>query len=155
AQVKKQSDWLRERNQKLETEQKDLQKAIEIAGALSVENFEMVSINKNGREVNWKRCFQLRADFIIPKNVAAKRGSRMIYLRLKRPDGKVIAFSENSFFKYQNISLTYSAKREIEYEGERLETSIYWPNDGTLVKGKYIAELFSDNENIGSTEFTL
>ena len=80
---------------------------------------------------------------------------RVIYLRLKRPDDKVIAFSEKSFFKYQNVSLTYSAKREINYEGDRLEMAIYWPNDGSLVKGKYVAELFSDNELIGSTEFTL
>ena len=88
---------------------------------------------------------------MITKNVTAKRGDRVIYLRLKRPDDKVIAFSEKSFFKYQNVSLTYSAN----YEGDRLEMAIYWPNDGSLIKGKYIAELFSDNELIGSTEFTL
>lgn len=35
------------------------------------------------------------------------------------------------------------------------EMAIYWPNDGSLIKGKYVAELFSDNELIGSTEFTL
>ena len=40
-------------------------------------------------------------------------------------------------------------------KGKGLEMAIYWPNDGSLVKGKYVAELFSDNELIGSTEFTL
>ncbi|MDR0982589.1 MAG: hypothetical protein LBM07_05030 [Culturomica sp.] len=154
-QVKKQSDWLRERNKKLETDKKDMEKVIEIASALTVENFVVIPINKKGREVNWKRCFQLRADFVIPKNITAKRGVRTVYLRIKRPDGQVMAFSENSFFKYQKVSLTYSAKREIEYEGERLETSIYWPNDGSLIKGAYTAELFCDDENIGSTEFVL
>lgn len=154
-QVKKQMDWVRERNQKLENEQKDMKKVIAIAGALRAENFTIVPINKKGKEVNWKKCFQLRADFVIPKNITAPRGTRTVYLRLKRPDDKVIAFSDKSFFKYQNASLTYSAKREFEYEGERLEMAIYWPNDGSLVKGKYTAELFCDNENIGSTEFYL
>lgn len=154
-QVKKQMDWVRERNTKLENEQKNMQKVIAIAGALTAENFNVVPINKKGKEVNWKKCFQLRADFVIPKNITAQRGTRTVYLRLTRPDGKVIAFSDKSFFKYQNASLTYSAKREFEYEGERLEMSIYWPNDGSLIKGKYTAELFCDNENIGSTEFYL
>ena len=37
----------------------------------------------------------------------------------------------------------------------KVKMAIYWPNDGSLVKGKYTAELFCDNENIGSTEFYL
>ena len=119
------------------------------------ENFVVYPVNKKDKETNWKKCYNLKAEFVITKNVTAKRGDRVIYLRLKRPDDKVIAFSEKSFFKYQNVSLTYSAKREINYEGDRLEMAIYWPNDGSLVKGKYVAELFSDNELIGSTEFTL
>lgn len=153
--VKQQMNWVRERNTKLENEQKNMKKVIAIAGALTAENFVIVPINKKGKEVNWKKCFQLRADFIIPKNITAKRGKRTVYLRLTRPDDKVIAFSDKSYFKYQNATLTYSAKREFEYEGERLEMSIYWPNDGSLVKGQYTADLFCDNENIGSTEFFL
>ena len=147
--------WVRERNQKLENQQKDMKEVIARASALKTENFVVYPVNKKDRETNWKKCFNLKAEFVITKNITAKRGDRTIYLRLKRPDDKVIAFSEKAFFKYQNLSLTYSAKREINYEGERLEMSIYWPNDGSLVPGKYTAELFSDNELIGSTEFIL
>ena len=151
----KQMNWVRERNQKLENQQKDMKEVIAQASALRTENFVVYPVNKKDKETNWKKCYNLKAEFVITKNVTAKRGDRVIYLRLKRPDDKVIAFSEKSFFKYQNVSLTYSAKREINYEGDRLEMAIYWPNDGSLVKGKYVAELFSDNELIGSTEFTL
>lgn len=153
--VRQQMNWVRERNQKLENQQKDMKEVIARASALKTENFVVYPVNKKDKEVNWKRCFNLKAEFVITKNITAQRGERIIYLRLKRPDDKVIAFSDKSFFKYQNVSLTYSAKREITYEGERLEMAIYWPNDGSLIKGKYIAELFSDNELIGTTEFTL
>ncbi len=153
--VRKQMNWVRERNQKLENQQKDMKEVIAQASALRTENFVVYPVNKRDKETNWKKCYHLKAEFVITKNVTAKRGDRVIYLRLKRPDDKVIAFSEKSFFKYQNVSLTYSAKREINYEGDRLKMAIYWPNDGSLVKGKYVAELFSDNELIGSTEFTL
>ena len=139
--VRKQMNWVRERNQKLENQQKDMKEVIAQASALRTENFVVYPVNKRDKETNWKKCYNLKAEFVITKNVTAKRGDRVIYLRLKRPDDKVIAFSEKSFFKYQNVSLT--------------EMAIYWPNDGSLVKGKYVAELFSDNELIGSTEFTL
>lgn len=153
--VRQQINWVRQRNEKLETQQKDMKEVIARASALRTENFIVYPVNKKDRETNWKKCFNLKAEFVITKNITAQRGDRIIYLRLKRPDDKVIAFSENSFFKYQNVSLTYSAKREINYEGDRLEIAIYWPNDGSLIKGKYTAELFSNNELIGTTEFTL
>lgn len=153
--VRQQMSWVRERNQKLENQQKDMKEVIARASALKTENFIVYPVNKKDRETNWKKCFNLKAEFVITKNITAKRGERVIYLRLKRPDDKVIAFSDKAFFKYQNVSLTYSAKREITYEGDRLEMAIYWPNDGSLIKGKYTAELFSDNEIIGTTEFFL
>ncbi len=153
--VRQQITWVRERNQKLENQQKDMKEVIARASALKTENFIVYPVNKKDKEINWKKCFNLKAEFVITKNITAKRGERVIYLRLKRPDDKVIAFSDKSFFKYQNVSLTYSAKREITYEGDRLEMAIYWPNDGSLVSGEYTAELFCDNEVIGTTEFFL
>ncbi len=153
--VRQQITWVRERNQKLENQQKDMKEVIARASALKTENFIVYPVNKKDKEINWKKCFNLKAEFVITKNITAKRGERVIYLRLKRPDDKVIAFSDKSFFKYQNVSLTYSAKREITYEGDRLEMAIYWPNDGSLGSGKYTAELFCDNEVIGTTEFFL
>ncbi|MEI3153845.1 MAG: hypothetical protein V8S95_01055 [Odoribacter sp.] len=153
--VRQQINWVRERNQKLENQQKNMKEVIARASALRTENFVVYPVNKKDRETNWKKCFNLKAEFVITKNITAERGPRIIYLRLKRPDDKVIAFSDKSFFKYQNVSLTYSAKREITYEGDRLEMAIYWPNDGSLIKGKYTAELFNDNEIIGTTEFFL
>ena len=117
--VRKQMNWVRERNQKLENQQKDMKEVIAQASALRTENFVVYPVNKKDKETNWKKCYNLKAEFVITKNVTAKRGDRVIYLRLKRPDDKVIAFSEKSFFKYQNVSLTYSAKREINYEGDR------------------------------------
>lgn len=136
--VRKQMNWVRERNQKLENQQKDMKEVIAQASALRTENFVVYPVNKRDKETNWKKCYNLKAEFVITKNVTAKRGDRVIYLRLKRPDDKVIAFSEKSFFKYQNVSLTYSAKREINYEGDRLEMAIYclttevWSKENTL-----------------------
>ncbi|WP_292269157.1 hypothetical protein [Butyricimonas sp.] len=153
--VKKQMNWVRDRNKTLEQKTEQLAETLEKASTLSVENFKVYCVNKNDKETNLRRCFQLKADFSLARNITAKRGPRMIYLRITRPDGQVLAASSKSFFKYQNATLTYSARREIEYEGEKLEIAIFWPNDGSLEKGEYIADLFSDNQQIGTTKFIL
>lgn len=153
--VKKQMSWVRERNKTLEQKTEQMAETLEKAITLSVEDFRVYCVNKNDKETNLRRCFQLKADFSLTRNVAAKRGPRMIYLRITRPDGQVLAASSKSYFKYQNATLTYSARREIEYEGEKLEIAIFWPNDGSLEKGEYIADLFSDNQQIGTTKFIL
>ena len=140
--VKKQMNWVRERNKTLEQKTEKMAETLEKATTLSVEDFRVYCVNKNDKETNLRRCFQLKADFSLTRNVAAKRGPRMIYLRITRPDGQVLAASSKSYFKYQNATLTYSARREIEYEGEKLEIAIFWPNDGSLEKGEYIADLF-------------
>ncbi len=98
--VRQQITWVRERNQKLEKQQKDMKEFIARASALKTENFIVYPVNKKDKEINWKKCFNLKAEFVITKNITAKRGERVIYLRLKRPDDKVIAFSDKSFFKY-------------------------------------------------------
>ena len=153
--VKKQMDWVRERNKTLEKKTEKMEETLEKANTLAVENFHIYPINKRDKETTLKKCFQLKADFTISRNITAKRGPRMIYLRITRPDGEVLAASSKSFFKFQNASLTYSARREITYEGEKLDVAIYWPNDGSLTKGEYVADLFSDNQQIGSLKFIL
>jgi len=155
SQVKKQMSWVRERNTKLESESKKMKKVLDIASAISVENFRIFCINKKGREVRWKKCYQLKAEFTISANVTAKRGKRMIYLRILQDNDKILAFSKDSYFTYQNKKLLYSAKRLISYEGEKLEMAIFWPNDGSLRSGSYKVQLFSENELIGSGTFEL
>lgn len=148
-----QINWVRDRNTKLEKESKNMKEVIALASALKCENFEIYAINKKGKETSWRKCFQIKAEFNIVKNITASRGEKIIYLRILRPDGKAITFSDKALFKYQNVRLTYTAKRNFDYEGEQLEMAIYWPNDGSLIPGTYKADLFCDNENIGSTEF--
>lgn len=153
--VKKQMNWVRERNKSLEEKTVQMAETLEKASTLTAEGIRVYPVNKKEKETSLKKCYQLKTEFTLGRNITAKRGPRMIYLRMTRPDGQVIAASSKSFFKYQNTSLTYSARREIEYEGEALEVAIYWPNDGSLVKGTYVADLFCDNQQIGTAEFTL
>jgi hypothetical protein len=146
-------DWVRERNSKLEKETSQLKEVVEQASILHAQDFNITPIKANGKRVDWKRCTQLKAEFVVEKNVTAERGKRTIYLRITKPDGTLLGSDGKSTFRYQNAKLQYSAKRDIQYEGELLEVAIFCPNDGTLSKGTYKAEIFSNNEIMATCEF--
>ncbi|MDR0545248.1 MAG: hypothetical protein LBG30_07900 [Odoribacteraceae bacterium] len=153
--VKKQMNWVRERNKSLEEKTTRMEETLEKAATLSVEGFALRAINRRGKETTVRKCAQLKADFTISRNATAKRGARFVYLRVTRPDGRTIEDGQQIRFKFQNVELGYTARREVVYEGERLEASIYWPHDGSLGPGKYVADLFSEGQQIGTGEFIL
>ncbi|MDR0765476.1 MAG: hypothetical protein LBF09_00875 [Odoribacteraceae bacterium] len=153
--VKRQIGRVRERNKTLEEKTTRMEETLEQAGALSTENVRLYPVNRRGKETVARKGAQLKVDFSITSNVTARRGPRYIYLRVTRPDGRVLAGDDGARFKHDNAELEYTARREIVYEGERLEVSIYWPNDGSLGQGKHVADLFSDGRQIGTGEFIL
>jgi hypothetical protein len=63
--------------------------------------------------------------------------------------------SEKDLFKFEDMKIPYSAMREVEYEGEELQVSIYWDNSKStpLVSGRYAVDIFADGRNIGTTSF--
>lgn len=153
--VRKQIDWVRERNKTLEEKTTRMEETLEQATALAVEDLALYPVNTRERVTAARKCSRLKAEFTLSRNIAARRGTRVIYLRVTRPDGKVIVDEGLAPFKHDNVELACTARREIVYEGERLEVSIYWPNDGSVGQGKYRADLFCDGRQIGTGEFFL
>ena len=95
--VRKQMNWVRERNQKLENQQKDMKEVIAQASALRTENFVVYPVNKRDKETNWKKCYNLKAEFVITKNVTAKRGDR----KTGAPSGMVVRTVADDFFYHE------------------------------------------------------
>ena len=50
--------------------------------------------------------------------------------------------------------LEYSAKRDIEYNGEAMPLTLYWEVNEFLSKGTYRVAVFADGHNIGNASFT-
>lgn len=155
-QVKKQMSWAKERAQNLEKEKAKMQQTLSKAAALEARDFKIYPVNRKDREVRkYRKAEKLKADFVLRKNITAERGTRTLYLRVETPDKSIIANPDQDTFKYENSKLIYTAKRSVEYEGEELEVSIYWNNDGSLGRGKYTAYLFSEKHLIGTASFQL
>lgn len=154
--VKKQMFWAKDRAKKLSKEKDKMAKKLSIAATLEAIDFNVYPINRKGRKLKKiRKATKLKAVFTLQKNITSKRGLRKLYIRITRPDDSLLLSPTEGKFKYQGSDISYTATRDVEYEGELLEVALFWNNDKTLVKGVYKANLFSEDNLISSTSFKL
>ncbi|RZT92426.1 hypothetical protein EV201_2902 [Ancylomarina subtilis] len=154
--VKKQISWVKERNEKLESTTKNMKELISKASALDATQIVCEPINRKGRTVKKiSKTEKLKTSFTLRKNITITPGIKTIYVRISRPDEVVLSNPENLLFEYENAQMAYSAKRDIEFEGDELEVSIFWDNDDSLIEGEYTLDLFSEGVHIGNATFSL
>lgn len=154
--VKKQITWVKEQNEKLEKSSEDMKQLIDKAATLTIVNLVCEPINKRGRVVRKiKKTRKLRTSFTVNKNITAKTGTKQFFVRITRPDDVVLGNPDNLLFDFENTKLIYSAKRDIDYEGNILDVAIYWNNDKSLIKGTYKVDVFSEGKHLSTTTFYL
>jgi FtsZ-binding cell division protein ZapB len=154
--VKQQVTEVKTVNQQLQVEKKKLEQTVTLAAQLEASGLRASGISAKGKEmVKSGRIDKVKIDFILSKNLTAKRGAKNIYVRIQRPDQILLMKSEKDLFKFEDMKIPYSAMREVEYEGNELAVSIYWDNSKSapLVAGRYAVDVFADGRNIGSTTF--
>lgn len=141
----------------LEKQKETLAAKVEIASKLETSNVKgngLTSNDKTTDRVN--RSAKLQVCFDIIKNVSAPVGNKTIYLRISRPDGALLMHSINDKFKFEDTQLNFSASRVVEYGGEDVNVCIFYNVDeGELLVGEYVAEIFADGNMIGGTKFRL
>jgi hypothetical protein len=147
---------LENKNKKLEQEKEELTSIKIEAKTLIAAGITPVALNKRSKEQDRAdKVTKIRVDFTLRKNTVADAGAKIIYLRLIRPDAVVLGSKEAGVFDYENSQIPFSANREVNYEKNDLPVSIFWDNNGDLIKGNYICELYCEGKLIGRAEFTL
>ena len=83
--------------------------------------------------------------------------SLIIYHPVRRmPDGTLMQQAgQSGSMPFESGQVPYSVSRQIEYNGEPTQVSLYWDIQEYLPEGVYTAELFSDGYKIGRFNFTL
>ncbi len=136
----------------LATEKETLSEKVAIASQLDVTGLTMVGENKRGRQARKvKDVKKFVISFNISRNITAPTGNRSIYVRITKPNNEVL--SSGGTFLYENRTLEYSAKRDIEYTGEAVPVTVYWEVNEFLSPGTYRVSVFADGHNIGNANF--
>jgi hypothetical protein len=154
--VKTNLEQARSENIKVNQEKEKLSSQVQKASVISASNIVITALNKRGKEENkLKNMLKLRVCFTMRENAIAKAGTKDVYLRITRPDGAVIAYSESDMFDFQGQQIVYSAKRQVEYENKDIDVCIFWDNNKQLALGEYNIDIFTDGSMIGTTKFNI
>ena len=103
-----------------------------------------------------KKTIQIRSSFTISENSLTSSGKKSIYLQITDPNGTILHSRANNEVETELGSVLYSDKKEIDYQNQSIDLSIYYDLQGeTIIKGNYKIKIFCDGNMIGTDGFTL
>ncbi|MDR0712246.1 MAG: hypothetical protein LBF67_07890 [Prevotellaceae bacterium] len=156
--VKQNLQSSQEENIKLSREKETLSSQVEKGSMLKVRNLEASGLNSRSKDTYLaRRSKKLKACFTINENAIAKAGIRFVYIRIISPNGSLLTNNDSEgVLEVQEQKLAYSAKREVDYQNQDLETCVFFDNkDMKLDKGGYTVEVYIDGYLSGSGQFLM
>lgn len=153
-QVRRQYEAASQKATQLEQERQQLTEVVNRASMMEVDNFRMLTLNKNDRKTSvYSKIQKLQFTFDVLKNITVQPGEKILYLRIVRPDGEIMQKRAEDLFLYENKQIPYSLSKTIEYTGETMQETLYWNVEEILQAGTYNADFFIDGNLIGSFPF--
>ncbi|HPR31549.1 MAG TPA: hypothetical protein PLK12_05625 [Prolixibacteraceae bacterium] len=156
--VRQQYSDARSKNEQLEREKEELTQTIKLAQTLEALDLRATGLTPTNREtLRLARIQKLMVSFTLSKNLTTPRGAKTLFVRIMRPDQLLLVNNDQELFRFEDLEIPYSAKRDITYEGESLPVNIFWDNTGfePLIAGTYTVDIFTDGNNIGTTTFVI
>ncbi|MFO8086933.1 MAG: hypothetical protein R6T91_03880 [Bacteroidales bacterium] len=101
-----------------------------------------------------RRLDKIKICFTIGENLIAQPGERIVYLRIARPDNKILYKRSEDHFMYNGEKLQYSLKKTIDYQNSKQSHCLYWKKDEnakSVMEGNYTITIFVDDQEVGQT----
>lgn len=140
---------------------KKLEEQIEIAGRLEIKDIEIIGVFRNGStKINSfknRSLNKLIVNFTVLENSLSKIEVLDIYLRIIKPSGQVVYdISKGSgSFTFDKRELFYSIKDEILIDKSEMTYNLEYVKSEELNKGEYQVILYTNNYEIGRSEFII
>ncbi len=142
--------------EQLEKDKTQLEEIKDLATTLQASELNLVMLNKRDKETSRIRtAVKVRIDFLLRANQVTLPGEKTLFLRILRPDKVLLGSPEMDMLEYNGEQIPASASRLITYENEDLPISIFWTNDGEIVPGEHLVELYAEGKIIGTSSFIL
>ncbi|MFZ9939303.1 MAG: hypothetical protein ACO3GN_03325 [Bacteroidia bacterium] len=100
---------------------------------------------------------KLKICMTLMENALAKKGNRIIYLRIYDPKGALMMVdgTGSGTTTLQGKEFKYTALAPVDYNQEDTPLCIYWNKGGRFDTGTYKVEVFCDGSLIGNNSITL
>ena len=133
----------------------ELQNKVAQGSVLRARNITLVPLNASDKVISRvQKAATLRFDFTVGSNELEKAGNRLIYLCITSPDGYLLSTDAMPTFNFQGTKKGYSAAREVDYQNEDVDVSIYYKGSG-FIPGTYKIDLYMDGHKIGASEIAV
>ncbi|MBE0646550.1 MAG: hypothetical protein IH596_02080 [Bacteroidales bacterium] len=150
------------RNQNLikdkeELTQKMNQAAVLQAYGVNTTAYKVRGVNSNETD-KANRTDKLKICFTIGENPLIELGTKILYIRITRPDNVVVTKSKYDVFVFNGQEIPYSVREDINYAGKTMRVCVDWikrDNDAAAMKGRYMVGVFFDDREIGQGSFEL
>ena len=146
----------RQANENLTKQVENLSGQVAAGSVVKGRGLSLAAYNASERETDRSsRVTYFLATVTLAANDIAERGPLRVYVRVKDPNGVILLNNNSTDFTYNGETLTASASREVDYEGEDLAVGIYVKDMSDLGKGIYTVEAYTEKASLGRAELML
>ena len=141
----------------------DLSTQLGYASRLDIENLSVTPVRKTfaGLESQTalaKRTIKIKVCFNVLDNKVTDPGMKDFYIRILTPDAKVLTYDEEpTTFMHPELKqkVIYTNVETINYKNQKTNICTTWKGTDDYKPGLYIVELFTKDNKLGTTTFTL
>lgn len=146
----------RKRSEELTAQVEDLTGKVVTGSVIKARGMRIEAYNSAGKVIDRsKNVTRLLVTLSLVENALAEPGPLRVYVRVKDPEGNLLDDGRGASFTLNGETLAATASREVDYQGQEVELSIYVNNIPAFNKGIYTAEAFTSQAKLGSAELML
>ena len=146
----------RQANENLTRQVENLSGQVAAGSVVKARGLHLTAYNSSDRATDRSsRVTYFVSTLTLVENSIAERGPIRVYVRIKDPNGVILLNNSSTDFTVGGETLTASASREVDYEGQDVELSIYVKDVGELGKGIYTVEAYTNKSFLGRSELML
>lgn len=146
----------RKMNEQLTAQVEDLTGKVVTGSVLKARGLRLEAYNSAGKLIDRsKNVARLLVTLSLVENALAEPGPVRVYVRVKDPSGELLDDGRGASFTLDGQTLAATASREVDYQGQEVELSIYVNNIPEFHKGIYTVEAFTSQARLGSAELML
>lgn len=147
------------------SEKDKLKTRIDRAAVLSTMNVKAVGLKSSRSGTKYSevskasKVDKIRVTFDVADNDLTIPGPKDVFIRIITPDAQEMTMSKDADhqFSFGGTTAYFAAKKTIDYQNQPMSVSVLADKkaETSLLPGKYIIEIYSDNVMIGTTTLTL
>ena len=143
-------------NQQLSQQVENLSTQVNAGKVLKARAITLNAYNASDKVADrHSRVRYMIASLTLVENSLADHGPVRVYVRVKDPEGVLLLNNESREFMVGDLAMQATASREVDYEGNEVDLSIYINDTGEFAKGIYTLEVYTQQSLLGRAECML